>query len=141
MQAYSYDDNNYYNGTKECQLDPLESKNQGKDVWLLPANCTHSEPLKEKEGYKIKWNGSSWEYEAIPVPPPPPEPTEDDLKEQRRSLRDSYLQGTDFTQLSDAPFSDDEKAEYREYREYLRDYPKGDNWWEEDPLSFEDWKK
>ena len=44
---------------------------EGHEVWLLPADCTWAEPLNEKEGYKIKWNGEAWEYEEIPVPPEP----------------------------------------------------------------------
>ena len=75
MIAYAYnEDNKLYIGTQECQIDPLESKLAGHDIYLLPANCTWIEPLPEKENYNIKWNGSSWEYEEIPVPPEP-EPT------------------------------------------------------------------
>lgn len=140
MIAYGYDDNGLYTGEKQCQKDPIESAKQGKDVWLLPANSTWDEPLEPKEGYNVKWNGTAWEYEAIPVPPPPPEPTEDEKKEAVRAVRNSYLSGTDFTQLQDAPFTDDEKEKYREYRQYLRDYTNEENWWEQDPATFEEWE-
>jgi len=141
MEAYKYDELNYYVGAVNCQLDPLETQIQGKEVWLLPASSTFEVPPEEKEGYKIKWNGTSWEYESIPVPPPPPEPTEDEKKMMVREVRDSYLQGTDFTQLDDAPFTEEEKAEYREYRHYLRDYTNEENWWEQNPLTFSEWKQ
>ena len=92
MLAYSYDENKYYAGTQECQLDPLETELAGHDVWLLPADCTWAEPLEEKDGYKIKWNGEEWEYELIPVPPEPTPPTLDEVKEQKinelKSIRD-----------------------------------------------------
>ena len=92
MQAYKYDENKYYAGQQECQIDPLESKKQGHPVYLLPADCTWADPLNEKEGYKIKWNGGAWEYEEIPVPPEPEPPTLDDVKEQKinelKSIRD-----------------------------------------------------
>lgn len=93
MYAYKYDENKYYTGQQECQLDPLESKKQGHPVYLLPADCTWQEPLTEKEGYKIKWNGNEWEYELIPVEPEPEPPTLDEVKEQKiaelKSIRDT----------------------------------------------------
>lgn len=85
MYAYKYDENKYYAGQQECQIDPLESKKQGHPVYLLPADCTWAEPLNEKEGYKIKWNGNKWEYEEIPVPPEPEPPTLDEVKAKKIS--------------------------------------------------------
>ena len=93
MFAYRYDENNYYAGQQDCQLDPIATKREGNEVWLLPANCTWEEPLEEKEGYKIKWNGEAWEYEEIPVPPEPEPPTLDEVKAQKiaelKSIRDT----------------------------------------------------
>ena len=93
MFAYRYDENNYYAGQQECQLDPIATKREGHEVWLLPANCTWEEPLEEKEGYKIKWNGEAWEYEEIPVEPEPEPPTLEEVKEQKinelKSIRDT----------------------------------------------------
>lgn len=93
MYAYKYDENFYYAGQQECQIDPLESKKQGHPVYLLPANCTWTEPLKDKEGYKIKWNGNEWEYELIPVEPEPEPPTLDEVKAQKiaelKGIRDT----------------------------------------------------
>ena len=65
---------------------------------------------------------------------------EDKLKEQVRSVRDSFLQETDYTQLPDAPFTAEEKAEYAEYREYLRNYTDTEEWWLENPKTFEEWR-
>lgn len=92
MYAYKYDENKYFAGQQECQIDPLESKKQGHPVYLLPADCTWLKPLTEKEGYKVKWNGEAWEYEEIPVPPEPEPPTLDEVKAQKiselKSIRD-----------------------------------------------------
>lgn len=92
MYAYKYDSDFYYAGQQDCQLDPIATKREGHEVWLLPANCTWVEPLEEKEGYKIKWNGEAWEYEEIPVPPDPEPPTLEEVKEQKinelKSIRD-----------------------------------------------------
>lgn len=68
------------------------------------------------------------------------QPTEDELKEQVRAVRNQYLQDTDFTQLSDAPFTAQEKAQYAEYREYLRDYTEELDWWKQNPKTFDEWK-
>lgn len=93
MKAYKYDSDFYYAGQQDCQIDPLESKKQGHPVYLLPANCTWKEPLNEKEGYKIKWNGEAWEYEEIPVPPDPEPPTLEEVKAQKiaelKGIRDT----------------------------------------------------
>lgn len=93
MLAYSYDENKYCAGTQDCQLDPIATKREGHEVWLLPANCTWEEPLNEKEGYKIKWNGNEWEYELIPIEPEPEPPTLEEVKEQKiaelKSIRDT----------------------------------------------------
>lgn len=36
--------------------------------------------------------------------------------------------------------SEEEIVEIKEYREYLKDYTKEENWWEKNPLNFEEWK-
>lgn len=40
-----------------------------------------------------------------------------------RLRRDQMLQDSDWTQMSDAPFTDDKRAEWRTYRQTLRDLP------------------
>lgn len=137
MKAYSYDEEGFYKGEVECQLDPIETQMSGEEVWLLPANSTYDKPPKEKEGYNIKFIDGAWVYEKIPEDP---EPTEDEMKANVRAIRNNYLQGTDFTQLEDAPFTEEEKAEYREYRQYLRDYTETTDWWLQYPLTFEEWR-
>ena len=48
--------------------DPLESELQGKDIWLLPANCTLIEPPESKDGFDIVWSGYAWEYKEQEKP-------------------------------------------------------------------------
>jgi hypothetical protein len=72
--------------------------------------------------------------------PAEPEPTEDEMKESVRRIRNGYLKDTDFTQLNDAPFTSEEKLQYAQYRQYLRDYTEGENWWLSNPKTFEEWK-
>ena len=68
------------------------------------------------------------------------EPTVEEMQAQVRAVRDNYLQDYDFTQLTDVPFTPEEKAEYAEYRQYLRDYTETPNWWLSNPKTFEEWK-
>lgn len=68
------------------------------------------------------------------------EPSEEELKMQVRLIRNSYLSNTDFTQLPDSPFTAEGKAQYAEYREYLRNYTDTSNWWLQNPKTFEEWK-
>lgn len=74
-------------------------------------------------------------YRVVPV-----EPVSEEVKKSIvREIRDGYLQDTDFTQLPDAPFTAEEKAQYADYRQYLRDYTLEPNWWEHNPMTFEEW--
>lgn len=63
MIAYRYDFLGFYAGEVDCQLNPLESKAQGKEVYILPANATEKKPTL-KDGYTPRWNGSKWEQYA-----------------------------------------------------------------------------
>lgn len=63
MQVYKYDELTHeYTGVETAQLDPLESKVQGKEVYLLPANATFTAPLVVKEGYIQVYKDGVWNY-------------------------------------------------------------------------------
>lgn len=63
MQTYKFDkQTKEYLYSEEAFLDPLETKLQGKEVYLLPADSTFTEPLEPKSGYAVRWNGEAWEY-------------------------------------------------------------------------------
>lgn len=63
MQTYKYDhDTKEFLYSEEAYLDPLETKQQGRDVYLLPADSIFTEPLPAKDGYAVCWNGTAWEY-------------------------------------------------------------------------------
>ena len=84
--VYAYDDKNYYE--KTLTLDKSDISPSGK--WNIPARCTEIEPLEEKEGYKIKWNGTGWEYEQEERPEPEPEPTFAELQQQKLREVDAW---------------------------------------------------
>ena len=62
MKVYNYDSEGYLIGVSE--LDDSD-KCQITGDWLIPAQATDKEPLAEKEGYEVKFNGSEWQYEKI----------------------------------------------------------------------------
>ena len=61
MKIYKYDPKTKeYKATENAMLDPMESKLQDKDVYLMPANATDIEP-PVKESYAAVWNGQGWD--------------------------------------------------------------------------------
>lgn len=60
-------------------------------------------------------------------------------KEQIRFIRNWYLQQTDKFMITDYPIASAQKSKYKQYRTYLRDYTLTKNWWESEPLKFEEW--
>lgn len=62
MNVYKYyEETKEYIGTELAFLDPLETEQQGKDVYLLPANATFTAPAEPQNGYVNVWNGEAWE--------------------------------------------------------------------------------
>lgn len=52
MNVYKYNEQTKeYIRTEEAMLDPLETKKQQKNIYLLPANATFTAPPAEKEGF------------------------------------------------------------------------------------------
>ena len=78
MKAYRYNpDTNIYEGEQDRQLDPIATQHEGKDVYLMPANCTDIEmTLEAKDGYDIIFNNSAWEYKEQEKQEEPTESTE-----------------------------------------------------------------
>lgn len=61
-KAYRYNAETFeFLGETLTQLDPLESKMVGEEVYLLPSNCTFEEPFEKREGFVNVWNGQNWE--------------------------------------------------------------------------------
>lgn len=65
MKAYIYNSKGYFEREDVAQIDPLETKAAGREIFIMPANSTETKPPEEKDGFKIKWNGSEWIYEGI----------------------------------------------------------------------------
>lgn len=77
--VYRYDEKNHFE--HKIVLDDTDRSPSGS--WNIPSYCTEVEPPTAKDGFKIKWNGSNWEYEKESEEPEPPKPTLDELKERK----------------------------------------------------------
>lgn len=97
MKAYRYNsENKKYEGEATCQIDPLESKIAGKEIYLLPADCTYEVPPEAKEGFVIVWNGDAWEYkeqekpkEEEPYVPTEKEKTQEEIWRLKEKLSET----------------------------------------------------
>lgn len=100
MIAYIYNkDTKIYNGMYECQLDPLESSIQKKEIYLQPDNSTLIQPPEHKDGMNIVWDGVKWTYVSFPL-----EQEGDSISEHKKVLNKieqlkGYLFATDFKVL------------------------------------------
>lgn len=148
--CYRYDEKKEYVCSEEMLRDPLETIKQKKDIWVLPADCTLMQPPETKEGFKIKWNGSAWDYEEVKKEEPEQyQPTEEDLKNSKRWERDSVLEKTMGrvqryqTQKEAGLATTDDEDTYTAlllYAQYLRDFPQqAGEWWNADILDFDAW--
>lgn len=75
--VFKIDKNNKYIGL--LVLDDTDKSPNGN--WNIPSNCIENvEPLEDRKGFDIVWNGSSWEYKEVPKEPTKPESSLDELK-------------------------------------------------------------
>lgn len=138
---YNYDTDGNFINNQVALVDEF-----GKEI--LPENSTYLEPLDEKEGYKVKFNGEKWIYEEIPQMP---EPTEEDKKENICAMCSMYINNISWrverynTQKELGIETSDTTETYLkilEYMQYLREYDEQTGeWWLEEPKTFEDWKE
>lgn len=86
---YNFDDEGNFINSQVALVDEF-----GKEI--LHDGATYLEPLEEKEGYKVKFDGEKWIYEEIPQPEPQPEPTIEEQNEAIRATREQlYVQISD----------------------------------------------
>lgn len=67
-------------------------------------------------------------------------PAEPEAEKQARvrEIRNQMLDESDKYMISDFPLTDEERVQMKLYRQYLREYTKEANWWENMPLNFAD---
>lgn len=121
--AFSFHPNTgVFIGVDFAQESPLEP-----GVFLLPAGATFVEPPQVAEGKQSIWDGESWSVREIPLPPEPetPEPPQPEplTWDTIRAPRNYLLAQSDWTQLADAPLTQEQKTAWSAYRQALRDVP------------------
>ena len=109
MLVYRYDpETKIFLHTEPAMLDPLETEKAGENIYLLPANCTFTEPPEPREGYNIVYDtqGEKWNYEEQPPaeedkqPEPAPEPTPEEKKAAEIAAADARYQADKTTLLN-----------------------------------------
>ena len=58
--VYYYNENKEFTFCEEAQLDPLESELQGREIYLLPADATFTEPNQLRDGFVQIWEDECW---------------------------------------------------------------------------------
>ena len=73
-----------------------------------------------------------------------PEPTVEELQAEVRAVRNSYLEKyVDPKQLVMVwnSLTTEEQELYADYRQYLLDYPQTEGWYEQNPMTLDEWKQ
>ena len=94
-------------------------------VWCNENNAMLEE-IEAKDGIR--------RFKIIPVP----ELTEEEKQKQVRFVRNQYLAETDKFMIADFPITEEERTQYRAYRQYLRDYTKTEDWFNAAPSKFDE---
>lgn len=66
---------------------------------------------------------------------------QDSIRSVRNNYLVEYVDGAVSNPLRWAEMSQDLKDMYTNYRQYLLDYTNTENWWEQNPLTLDEWKK
>lgn len=69
-----------------------------------------------------------------------PEKTTEEKQAEVREIRNDYLLATDKFMISDYPIDEEKRDQYRQYRQYLRDYTLLENWYNAAPKKFDEWQ-
>lgn len=96
-----------------------------------------------RKGYEIKETENALEAWGLTAE----EQAEKDLLDKQTSVRavreqffEQYVDWYQSKPLLWEEMTDEEKQDIADYRKYLMDYTKEENWWEKNPLNFEEWK-
>lgn len=91
-----------------------------------------------KNGYK--WGDCEEGFDGrLYVSGMAPEKPVDLKKQEVRRVRNKLLKESDKYALLDFPQNDAEREEHFSYRQYLRDWTAREDWFEYNPMTFEEW--
>lgn len=63
------------------------------------------------------------------------------VREIRNGYLVSYVDPVVSNPLRWADMTEEERQKYADYRHYLLDYTQGENWWESNPKTFDEWSE
>lgn len=184
MKVYKYNEEKIFEMELEARLDPLETKIQGKNVYLLPAYSTFEKPKLIEGKVPVfennKWvnyddNRGKYYYEnGLQIIKTINDKhivltdkqvsdimsgmtceiengkykiyfTDEQKQNNIRNIRDSYLKTyVDYYQEKPLLWEELDKKKKDKiiaYRRYLLDYTNTENWYEQNPKTFEEWSK
>lgn len=68
------------------------------------------------------------------------EKQKDDVRAVRNQYLETYVDTKQLVMVWNSLTAEEQEL-YKDYRQYLLDYPQTEGWWEENPMDFEDWKQ
>lgn len=90
--------------------------------------------MEVEQGYDGQW------YLKGYVPEKPIKEKEAEVRAIRNSYLEKYVDPKQLVLVWNSLTADEQK-EYTDYRQYLLNYPETENWYESNPLTFEEWNK
>ena len=123
------------NGASLVELVDRRKKAESKKTRIIETVDDEGNPIEKEEEYTELELHRFFEIKKNA------EPTTDELSAQKRAERDNLLAQTDKYMLPDFPITDEEREQYKAYRQYLRDLPEQAEFPNVDVLSFGDWAK
>jgi len=104
--------------------------------FIVENNHNKGYDIKETETALEAWGMTSDEQEQADL---------ENKQKAVRAVREQYFADyVDWYQskpLLWEEMTEEEKADVAGYRQYLKDYTKGEEWWEQNPMDFETWKQ
>lgn len=105
------------NGASLVELVDRRKKVESKKTRIIETVDDEGNPIEKEEEYTELELHRFFEIKKNA------EPTTDELAAQKRAERDALLVQTDKFVLSDYPITEEKLAQYKAYRQYLRDLP------------------
>lgn len=91
------------------------------------------EEMEVEQAYNGGW------YLKGYAPEKPQEVKEQEVRGVRNQYLETYVDPKQLVMVWNSLTAEEQEL-YKEYRQYLLDYPQNEDWWEENPMDFETWK-
>ena len=87
---------------------------------------------------EIEPKGDERQFKIVEIPEPTVEELQAEVRAVRNRFLEKYVDPKQLVMVWDG-LSIDERNTYAEYRKYLLDYTESDEWWLENPMTFDEW--